>query len=57
MYMTLVIGGCYEPSDTNIMLSLHHFISRSASFDSVTQHSKFTFDFFSAYVLHLSNGL
>ena len=55
--MTLVIGGCYEPSDTNIMLSLHHFTSRSASFDSVTQHSKFTFDFFSAYVLHLSNGL
>ena len=56
VYMTLEIGWWCKLFDTNIMLSLHHFKSRSASFDSVTQHSKLPFDFFSAYVLHLSNA-
>ena len=57
VYMTLEIVGYCKLFDTVIMLSLHHFKSRSASFDSVTLHSKFSFDFFSVYVLHLSNGL
>ena len=57
VYMTLEISGYCKLFDTNIMLSLHHFKSRSASFDSVTLHSKLPFDFFSVYVLHLYNAL
>ena len=57
VYMTLEIRGCCKFFDANIMLSLNHSKSRTASFDSVTLHSKFSFDFFSTYVLHLSNAL
>ena len=57
VYMTLEIGGYCKLFDTNIFLSLHHLKSKSASFDSVTLHSKLPFDFFSAYVLHLSSAL
>ena len=39
------------------MLYLHHFKSRSASFDNVTLHSELSIDFFSAYVLHLFSPL
>ena len=38
VYMTLEIGGYCKLFDANIMLSLHHFKSRSAPFDSVTLH-------------------
>ena len=57
VYMTLEICGFCKLFDANIILSLYHSKSRSASFDSVTLHSKLPFDFFSAYVLHLSNAL
>ena len=57
LYMSLEIGGYCMFFDINMMLSLQHFESRSASFDSVTLHSKFPLDLFSAYVLHLSYAL
>ena len=57
VYMTLEIGGYCKLFDAVIMLSFHHFKSRSPSFDSVTPHSKLPFDFFGEHVLYLSNAL
>ena len=57
VYMTLESVGYCKLFDAVIMLSFHHFKSRSPpSFDSVTLHSKLPFGFFDEHVLHLSNA-